>query len=442
MDKIVINGGKPLKGTIKVLGAKNVAMKVILAALLCDEKVTVRGVPNISSVTGTADIIRPLGVKVDLKDHVLTVNAGGINKYDVPLDVGGLYRSATMVMGPLLARFGKAKVPNPGGCRIGLRPIDRHIEGLKSLGAQIEYNPEDGYFYAKASKLIGSHYHFKKNSHTGTETLLLAAVKAHGETVIDNASAEPEVDDLIKFLNAMGAKIRRTEPRKITVQGVRKLHGVDYTIMTDRNEIVTYAIAAIATKGDITIEGADQKNIQPFLDMLTKAGAKWEIKSENSIRFYSDGKLYPTHVVTAPHPGFMTDWQAPWTLLMTQAAGESTVHETVFENRFSYVDQLKKMGANIFFYEPLVTDPDTFYNFNFADKDKKKYQAIRIVGPTKLHNAILETMDLRAGATVIIAGLVAEGESTIHDLGHIDRGYEEIDERLSALGADIKRINA
>lgn len=440
MEKLVIRGGSPLHGKVTVSGAKNVAMKVLLAALLTDEKITITGAPHISSVTGTADIVKPLGVKVDFADHTLDVSAENLNNTKVPMDLGGLYRTATMVMGPLLARLGHAAVPNPGGCRIGQRPIDRHIDGIKALGAKISYNSHDGYFYAEAKKLIGTHYKFAKNSHTGTETLILAAVLAEGETVIENAATEPEVDDLINLLLLMGANIRRLPDRKIIIHGVKKLHGAAYHIMPDRNEVVTYAIAALATGGDVVIEGTQRQYLQSFLEKLNHAGAGWEPLDSQTTRFYLKDKLKPTDIMTLPYPGFMTDWQAPWALLMTQAEGRSTIHETIFEDRFSYVPELRKMGADISFFEPLIKNPEQFYNFNYKDKDKEKFQAIKIQGPTKLHDAILKTTDLRAGATLILAALIASGESYVHGLEHIDRGYENIDQRLEKLGANIKRM--
>ncbi len=440
MDKLVIKGGIPLKGKVQVGGAKNVAMKVILAGLLTDEKVTVTGVPHISSVTGTADIIRPLGARVEFTNHTLTVDASKLKNVQVPLAVGGLYRTATMVLGPLLCRLGRAKVPNPGGCRIGQRPIDRHIEAIKSMGANIKYNSQDGYFYASAKRLQGTVYQFAKNSHTGTEALILAAVLAHGETIIDNASAEPEVDDLIRLLVLMGANIRRISQRKIIINGVKKLHGTTFTIMPDRNEVITYAIGALATMGDIIIKGTQREYLKEFLQKLDEAGASWEPIDSLTTRFYTNSKLKATHIITQPYPGFMTDWQAPWALLMTQSEGHSTIHETIFEDRFSYVAELQKMGADINFYIPDVANPEDFYNFNYQDKRHDRCQAIKIKGPTTLHNAFLKMTDLRAGATLILAALTAKGESYVYGLEHIDRGYENIDERFRQIGANIKRL--
>lgn len=238
----------------------------------------------------------------------------------------------------------------------------------------------------------------------------------------------------------MGADIRRVSERKIIIVGVKKLHGTSFEIMPDRNEVVTFALAALSTGGDIIIEGTQREYLKAFLTKLDEADAFWEPIDSLTTRFYAKGRFKSTNIVTNPYPGFMTDWQAPWALLMTQAIGLSTIHETIFEDRFSYVPQLKKMGANIAFFNPEVKSPEEFYNFNYKDKSHDKCQAIKIMGPTPLHDAILQTSDLRAGATLILAALSAKGESYIFDLEHIDRGYEKIDERLSQLGADIKRI--
>ncbi|MBI2617053.1 UDP-N-acetylglucosamine 1-carboxyvinyltransferase [Candidatus Gottesmanbacteria bacterium] len=438
MSKFLVTGGRSLKGTIQTSGAKNVAMKVILAGLLTDDKVVVRNIPLISSVYGTIDMVKKLGVNVRVGlDHSLTIQRNSVNSYTIPLELGGLYRTATMVIGPLLSRFGKAVVPNPGGCRIGKRPIDRHIEGLRALGAEIHY--KNGFFFASCKKLHGASYTFSQNSHTGTETLILAAVLAYGETALSNAATEPEVDDLIAFLNSMGAKIKRTRERTIVIHGVGKLHGTNYTIMPDRNEAVTFAIAAIATGGDVVVEGAEASNLKTFLSELTAIGAFWEKISPTSIRFKGGNRLSHSDIITRPHPGFMTDWQAPWALLMTQAMGDSTLHETVYENRFEYVAELLKMGATITFYQPEIRDPYVFYNFNWDDREKNAFHAIRIHGPTKLHNAVLEVTDLRAGATLVLAALIAKGESAILGIEHIDRGYESLEKRLEKIGANISR---
>lgn len=441
MDKFIIHGGNKLRGEIKVSGAKNVAMKVILAGLLTNEPIFVKNVPLISSVYGTAEFVKHLGVDVKIEgDHCLKIKGEHIHSFALPLELGGLYRTAPMVMAPLLARFGKAVVPNPGGCRLGKRPIDRHISGLRALGAKIVY--KDGFFYAHTQGLKGTKYTFESNSHTGTETMLLAAVLATGETILENAAEEPEIDDLIRLLNQMGAKVKRMKKRTIVIEGVKKLKGTEFEVMPDRNEVVTFAIGAIATGGDVIIEGTQRENLGAFLSKLSQANANWEAISQNKTRFWGSKNLKAADVTTEIHPGFMTDWQAPWTLLMTQAKGESVVHETIYEDRFGYVGQLRKMGAHIEFFHPKVKNPGKFYNFNWSDKIKNNFQAINITGPVQLHNAVLEVMDLRAGATLILGGLLATGESVLFGVEHIDRGYENIEERLQKLGVDIKRISA
>lgn len=439
MDKLIITGGTKLKGEIKVSGAKNVAMKVILAGLLTDGTLHIKNVPLISSVFGTAEMIRELGVNVNIKsDNTMRIKGDSLVKFKIPLELGGLYRTATMVIGPLLSRFGKAIVPNPGGCRLGKRPIDRHIDGLRAMGATIVQ--KEGYFYANASQLVGIRYRFSSNSHTGTEALILAAVKAKGETVIENAAEEPEVDDLIRLLVTMGAKIRRVERRKIVISGVKELGGCEYEIMPDRNEVVTFAIGAIASAGDVTVVGTQRNHLKAFLNKLDEVKTSWEPVSETKTRFYSTGSaLKPTNVTTGIHPGFMTDWQAPWSVLMTQAKGQSIIHETIYEGRFGYVSELRKMGAKIDFYNPKIKDPNKIYNFNWSDKPKDSYQAIKITGPSKLHDAVLEVTDLRAGATLVLGAIIAQGQSIIHGIEHIDRGYEKIEERLKKIGANIKR---
>lgn len=412
------------------------AMKVILAGLLTDEELVIHNVPFISSVLGTAKIVGPLGVKVKRSNHTLTISGKNIHSYKVPLELAGIYRTAPMVIGPLLARFGKAIVPNPGGCRIGKRPIDWLVDALSKMGAKITY--KEGYFHAEGH-LKGSRVQFQKNTHTGTETIILAGVLVDGETVIENAAEEPEIDDLIQLLNHMGARIERSG-RLIKIHGVRKLAGTTYTIMPDRNEAVTYAVAAIATHGDVIVHGTQRYHLKSFLEKLDEAEAGWEPLSDDTTRFFWKNQIKKTALQTRPHPGFMTDWQAPWAVLMTQAPGISTIHETVFESRFQYVLELRKMGAKIEFFDPKVENPSDFYNFNWQDKVEGYYQGIKIYGPQKLHEAVMEISDLRAGATLVVAALVAKGKSVLLGVEHIDRGYERFDEQLRQLGANIKRI--
>ncbi len=441
MDKLIITGGAKLQGTTKVSGSKNVALKAAVAACLTGEKVTIHNAPLLSDFRIMMDIIKDFGGTVERTDHTVVIHLENFKDPKIALEEAAETRTASMFIAPLLARNGYAIIPNPGGCRIGARPIDRTIEGLKQMGAEIDYKSEDGFFHAKTKgRLKGVNYTFEKNTHTGTETLIIAASLAEGKTTLENAAQEPEIDELIEMLNGMGAKIKRVEPRKIEIEGVHVLHGTEFTIGADRNEIVTFAIGAIATKGDVFIEGAHKEGLEEFLTELDNVGGGYEIK-ENGIRFYYKEPLRATDITTSPYPGFMTDWQAPWAMLMTQATGSSIVHETVFESRFGYVKELEKMGAKFKMFNPEVANPETVYNFNIEDKKDGVFHAISIKGPAKLHSAFVAISDLRAGATLAIAALVADGTSHITGVEKLDRGYEAFETRLTKLGASVKRVS-
>lgn len=477
MDKFIVTGGNKLRGKVHVSGAKNVALKALIAACLTDEKVVIKNVPLISDVRVMFAIIKDFGGQVTVTDHTVTIRMKKFRHSCISLEEAAQTRTASMFIAPLLLRTGSAMIPNPGGCRIGARPIDRTIRGLQKMGADIEYKSADGFFHAKThgdpigrrsidrtiiglrkmgaritheeqtrtyhadsgGRLKGISYLFEKNTHTGTETMIIAATLAVGKTILENAAQEPEVDELIEMLNGMGANIVRIKPRTIVIEGVEALHGTTFTICPDRNEIVTFAIAAIATKGDILIEGANEEGLLEFLSELKKVGGGYEVRSEG-IRFYYYKPIRGTNITTKPYPAFMTDWQAPWAVLMTQALGISTIHETVFENRFGYVNELLKMGALITQYNPKITDPSVVYNFNSSDSVEGDCHAIKINGPETLHNAVVEISDLRAGATLVIAALIATGSSTIFGIEKLDRGYEHFENRLTKLGADVKRL--
>ena len=441
MEKFVITGPTVLQGEVTIAGAKNVALKAIVASLLTEEPIILHNMPHIRDVMLMLDVVRSLGAEVTVDEHTVTIRDGQTKETKVPLEIGARLRTSSMVLGPMLARFGHAMIPNPGGCRIGARPIDRHIDGLKAMGATISYDSDDGYFHATAEHLHGADVTFVKNTHTGTETLILAAVLADGTTVLHNAAEEIEIDDLIALLVGMGAHITRSAPREITIEGVKTLHGTEHTIMSDRNEEVTFAVAAAASKGSIIVHHSERKLLKEFLTVFEKAGGKWEAVDDTTTRYFYEGPLHAVDVVTGQYPGFMTDWQAPWAILMTQAVGKSTIHETVFENRFTYVEELQKMGADISYFDPVVENPKDFYNFNWEDHKAGTHQAIAINGPTALHNGILTMNDLRAGATVALAAIIATGVSYLHGVEQIDRGYEHIDTRLTQLGASIERIS-
>lgn len=439
MEKLIIIGGNSLDGEVTLAGAKNVALKTCIAALLTEDEVVLHNIPDIRDMAILIELLTRLGIRTDLKAHTLLLKRDWEIDPHIPLDIGARLRTSSLVLGPMLAHYGHALIPNPGGCRIGARPIDRHIDALRKMGANIEYNSADGYFHAEAKKLHGSTIEFAKNTHTGTEAIILAAVTADGTTVIKNAAQEVEVDDLIAFLNTMGAKITRHDSNEIIIEGQSGLHGTEYTIMSDRNEEVTFAIAAAITGGRITVRNSVVSDLSYFTDAFLRAGGTIDRIGPAVTRYGRSNQIFATDIITLPHPGFMTDWQAPWAVLMTQAQGVSTIHETVFENRFSYVAELKKMGAKIEYFDPVVDHPNRYYNFNWSDRVIGNHQGIWITGPTKLHNAVMEVSDLRAGATLVLAALTADGESTIHGVEQIDRGYENIVGRLRMLGANVRR---
>lgn len=441
MEKLIITGGKKLIGSMSVSGSKNAALKAMVAACLTNEEVVIENMPLITDFTIMKDIIEELGGKVRVKDHTVYIKCLDFKKDKIFLDKAAEIRTSFMFLAPLLARKGSAIIPNPGGCRIGARPIDRVVDGLEKMNVRVNYISEDGYFHAAIGTggLIGASYKFSKNTHTGTEALILTAVLAKGKTVLENAAQEPEVDELIEFLNKMGARIKRTKERTIVIEGVKKLHGVKFRISPDRNEIVTFAAAAILTEGDVFIKDITRAGIEEFLIMLEKCGGGFK-EEKNGIRFYYKGELTTADIVTQSYPGFMTDWQGPWAVLMTRSNGLSTIHETIYENRFNYVSELIRMGAEFELFNPKVPDSDKFYNFNIND-DKDYFHALKIKGPVKLHNAVVHISDLRAGATLVLAALTAKGYSVIFGLEYLDRGYENFEGRLRSLGAIIERVN-
>lgn len=439
MEKYIVQGGVKLSGETDVSGAKNVALKALVAACLTDEEVTIHNIPRISDLFKMVDIIKKLGGDITIDDHTAHIHISQFSHSRISLEDASHTRTSSMLIAPLLIRTGAAHIPNPGGCRLGARPIDRTIDGLRRMGAEIDYDSEDGYFHAQADGLNGITYTFDKNTHTGTETMLIASVLAKGKTVLENAALEPEVDELIEMLVSMGAKIKRTENRRIEIEGVEKLHKTEVTIKPDRNEIVTFAVAAIVTHGDVFIKDAKREYLKEFLEKLEEVGGGIEEK-EDGIRFFYKGPIKAADVTTTPYPGFMTDWQAPWAVLMTQASGESIIHEAVFENRFTYIKELRKMGAKTTLFNPVVENPKEFYNFNPEDDNPEFFHAVSIKGPSKLHNGIVTMSDLRAGATLVIAALAATGETIIHGVSHVERGYEGFDNRLRSLGAHIEKV--
>lgn len=438
-DLIYVEGGAPLHGEVEISGAKNVALKVIAAALLTDEEVVIQRMPKISDVNAMLQTISYLGAEVVWEDdHTVKINAQTITKTEIPVELVAQLRASVVFWGPLLARFGEATIPFPGGDKIGKRPIDRFIDSMACLGATVTC--QGSICIGEAKTLHGGLVRFEKSTVTGTENIIMLATLAEGQTRIEGAANEPEIDDLINMLNQMGASITRVEDHVIEVNGVEALHGVQYTIMGDRIEAATFAIAAAVTGGEVTLKQIDAKHMTAFLAKAQSAGVNYKVVGDQ-IRF---GKLQdktyfdPVNVETSVYPGFMTDWHPPFAVLLTQADGVSVIHETIHSKRFGYVKELKKMGAEI---EPFTIedfDPAN-YGFDVSTEVPLQHHAIRIFGPTKLRSVGVTMEDLRAGATVVLAGLIAEGESTIAGVHHLDRGYESFVERLAALGAKIRR---
>jgi len=423
MQKFVITGGRPLSGTVRIAGAKNGVLKMMAAAVLTDQPVTLRNVPKISDVAILREVMSQIGFDVRRANgDALEVRALDATWPFVPLEAAAKMRASFILLGPMLARFGRVILPNPGGDRIGRRPVDYHVASMEAMGATIEYH--NGYYYASApSGLRGAAISFPIVSVMGTENAILAATLARGTTVIDNAALEPEVDDLITMLRGMGARIERTAERRIEVEGVSQLGGVEHRVLGDRLEAETYAIAAAITRGGVTLEGVDPVHLGAFLDVSGRMGVAYETDAAASTLTVLpvEGSLRPVDVRTDPYPGFATDFQAPLSVLMTQAEGVSHIHETIFEDRLDYARELRKMGAQI----------------ELLDERRA-----RITGPASLHGAEVGIADLRAGATLILAALAAAGTSVISGIEHVDRGYEQIEAKLVALGAQINRIEA
>lgn len=419
MEKLVIHGGKPLNGRIRVSSAKNAVLPIIAATMLASTPSRLLEVPHLEDVHTICEVISSLGVKVtvdDKKDEII-FDAATLTATEAPYELVRRMRASFLVMGPLLARCGEARISLPGGCAIGSRPIDLHLKAFEALGATIEMG--DGYVHAKAPNgLKGNQVYLDFPSVGATENVIMAASMAEGKTVIENAAEEPEIVDLVTYLNSMGANIRGAGTNIIRIQGVPELKGAVHTVIPDRIEAGTYLIAAAMAGGDVYVENALSEHLKPVVAKLKEAGVTVE-EHIDGIRVISDGTLKAADIKTLPYPGFPTDMQAQFMALTTIAEGTSTVMETVFENRFMHVDELKKMGAQI----------------RIEDR-----RAI-VDGIKRLHGAEVRATDLRAGAALVCAGLAADGETKVTQLSHIDRGYDDLVGKLKRLGADIVRVD-
>ena len=416
MEKLLITGGKPLTGEVKISGAKNSVLPILAASLLTGEEVIIGNVPHLQDVTTTISLLTEMGATLTIDEKMkVSVNASSVNKFYAPYEMVKTMRASILVLGPLLANFGEAKVSLPGGCAIGSRPVNLHIEGLKAMGANIKV--VDGYIIAKAKKLKGAKISFSTATVTGTENIMMAAALASGKTVIKNAAKEPEIIDLANCLRLMGAKIEGDGSSIIIINGVNKLKGCNYDVLPDRIETATFLVAAAITRGKLTLTHTRPDTIKIVIDKLRKAGARVSIKNDIII-LEAKSQLDAVNITTNPYPDFPTDMQAQFIALNAISKGKSRVVESVFENRFMHVQELIRMGADI---------------------DINGNTAI-INGVKGLTGAPVMATDLRASASLILAGLVANGETIVDRIYHIDRGYECIEEKLTKIGASIKRL--
>ncbi|MET3438733.1 UDP-N-acetylglucosamine 1-carboxyvinyltransferase [Sphingomonas sp. NCPPB 2930] len=424
MDRILIRGGNRLSGRLKISGAKNAALTLMPCAILTDEPVTLRNLPRLADVDGFGHLLNQIGASTRVEGtrpedfgRVMTIRAGQLFSTEAPYDIVRKMRASILVLGPILARAGEARVSLPGGCAIGNRPIDLHLKALEAIGAEIELTA--GYVKASApgGRLSGGRYTFPVVSVGATENALMAAVTAKGTSVLGNAAREPEIVDLCRLLIAMGARIDGVGTETLTIEGVDRLHGATYSVMPDRIEAGSYACAAAITGGDLELVGACADDMRATLAALTEAGVTVE-EGRDSIRVAANGPLQPLTLSTAPYPGFATDMQAQFMAMLCKAEGTSTLTETIFENRYMHVPELARMGADI----------------------QVHGRTAMVKGVEKLTGAPVMATDLRASMSLILAGLAAEGETAVSRVYHLDRGYERLEEKLSAVGADIERV--
>ncbi|HQZ46313.1 MAG TPA: UDP-N-acetylglucosamine 1-carboxyvinyltransferase [Usitatibacteraceae bacterium] len=416
MQKLSIQGGLPLSGEIRVSGAKNAALPMLAATLLADSPMRVANLPRLKDVETMLALLGRMGVRVAREDGGASLDASGVSEPFAPYELVKTMRASILALGPLVARFGEARVSLPGGCAIGERPVDLHLKGLEAMGAEVGI--ESGYIHAKASRLRGARIFMDTVTVTGTENLMMAACLADGETVLENAAREPEIVDLARCLVAMGARIRGHGTDEVVIEGVKRLGGVDYAVMPDRIEAGTFLAAAAATRGSITITHAPAEALDAVIEKLREAGAEITAAGD-SLSIRMAGRPRSVSVRTSPYPAFPTDMQAQFLALNTIASGTALVTETIFENRFMHVQELRRLGARI---------------------DIEGNTAV-VQGVDRLAGATVMATDLRASASLVIAGLVADGETVVERIYHLDRGYECLEEKLSRLGARVRRVN-
>ncbi|MEL7024305.1 MAG: UDP-N-acetylglucosamine 1-carboxyvinyltransferase [Pseudomonadota bacterium] len=417
MDKLAITGGRPLIGEVTISGAKNATLPILAATLLATEPVALGNVPHLRDVTTMIALLQRMGAEATLEEHMrISVNAGGSINPVAPYDLVKTMRASVLVLGPLLARFGRADVSLPGGCAIGARPVDLHVAGMQALGAEVWI--ENGYIRARADQLQGAHFVFDVVSVTGTENLMMAATLAQGETVLENAAREPEIEDLAEFLNALGANIEGAGTPTLRIQGVDTLRGASYNILPDRIETGTYLVAGAMTGGRVRTLNVAPRHLEAVLGKLSDAGAEIETGDDWISLDMRGGRPKAVDVQTAPHPAFPTDMQAQFCALNAVAEGQGSVTETIFENRFMHIPELQRMGA----------------------KFQVRGNTVISTGVGSLTAAPVMATDLRASAGLVLAGLVARGETVVDRIYHLDRGYERIEDKLRGLGAEVRRL--
>lgn len=417
MDRFLINGGKKLQGTVHISGSKNAALPILVATLLTDEKCILHRVPNLRDVRTTLKILEYLGKKITYQNNTVTVEANGPLKNNLPYELVKQMRASFWVAGPLLARFKQADIPLPGGCAIGVRPVDIHLKGFEQLGATCKV--EGGNVLIAAKELNPAQIVLRFPSVGATQNLLMCACLIPGETVLENTAKEPEVDDVILFLNKMGAQIKTDDKGRLLVSGVNALHGAEHTVVADRIETGSFILAAAATRGDVSVQDCVPQHNAILLNDLREAGFTLDVTDSCVHVFPYSGEIKPVRVRTAPYPGFATDLQAPWMTLMSLCSGTAEIDEDIFENRFMHAPELVRMGARI-----------------YSEKS-----VARVTGVAKLSAAHVQASDLRGGFALVMAGLCAEGETEVERVYHIDRGYENLEQKLTGLGASIRRYN-
>lgn len=440
MSRYIITGGNQLHGEVSIRGAKNASYKQIITSILSDQPTQLINVPNISDIKITASIAKSIGSTIEYSgEHCLKISTPKIINSTVPTGTGEKSRTSFMFSAPLLVRTGTATVPTPGGDKLGARPLDRLFDCFSKMGINTQVTDEKIVF--NTDKIKSTQYTFNKPSHTVTETVIMVAALAEGETILNNAAREPEIDDLILMINHMGGQINRhpNNPGVITINGVKSLSGTKHQIIPDRNEIVTFACAALATKGSINILHCDPKTVKTFIETINKMGAE-TVVGDDELKVSWVKPLKNIDIETSPEPGFMTDWQAVFSILLTQTVGCSSIIERVYPSRFQHIENLKKMGVKVSFFNPPILNPETYYEFNPESNRPEYFHGVKIYGPTQLQPSNFVVNDLRAGASTVLAALTANGTSIIDGVEFIERGYEKLGDRLSSLGANIEYI--